>query len=174
VKERVYFSLGSNLGDRLGNLKRALDLLSRYCRGLSTSRIYETDPIHYHRQGSFLNLTAVGWVSLPPAVLLGRIKRIEKRLGRIRGRRFGPRIIDIDILLYGRKVIAGPSLVIPHPRMEDRRFVLVPLLELAPTLAHPATGQAFWKSLLTASPGGVYFHACSRYTMPSLLPLHLR
>jgi 2-amino-4-hydroxy-6-hydroxymethyldihydropteridine diphosphokinase len=171
LKETVYFSLGSNLGDRLGNLETSLDLLSRLCRDLESSRIYETEPLHFRRQPKFLNLAARGTYAVTPERLLARIQGIEHRLGRVRERRFGPRTIDIDILLYGRLVRSTETLTLPHPRLGVRRFVLIPLLELEPKLADPESGEPYWKSLIACPPGGVYFHALSRYTVRSLVPL---
>ena len=91
-------------------------------------------------------------------------------LGRKKARRFGPRIIDVDILLYGERVIADPLLTIPHPRLADRRFALLPLLELAPQMISPESRVPYWK-MMNGAGGGVYFYTCSRYTIRSLCPL---
>ncbi len=170
MNERVFFSLGSNQGDRLANIEAALRRLDRVCRRLSASRVYETEPLYFLRQPAFLNVAAVGLSTRSPLVLLSAIKSIERSLGRRRSRLNGPRPIDIDILLYGDRIVHGPRLVIPHPRLEERRFALLPLLELAPRAVNPENGVAYWK-LLDRAAGGVYFHACSRYTMRSLRPL---
>jgi 2-amino-4-hydroxy-6-hydroxymethyldihydropteridine diphosphokinase len=167
----VYISLGSNLGDRLANLERALDLLSLVCLELTSSRVYETVPLFYRPQPLFLNLAARGRTTLPPQRLLKLIHDIERRLGRRPGRRNGPRPIDIDILIYGSLVIDSETLTVPHPGLTERRFVLRPLLELDPALTHPVTGTPLWKYLLAGDPGGVYFHSICRYTTRSLIPL---
>lgn len=168
--EKVYFSLGSNLGDRLQNLEMALGLLERVCPGLEASRIYETEPMYYRRQAAFLNLAARANCAVSPGKLLGRLHAIEWKLGRKRGVRYGPRTVDMDILLFGGRRIETKTLTVPHPRLRERRFVLLPLLELEPFLADPASGEPYWKALLTCPPGGVYFHAVSRYTVRSLIP----
>lgn len=170
MNERVFFSLGSNQGDRLAHIEAALSRLDRICRNLTASRIYETEPMHFFRQPAFLNVAAVGLSPLSPLALLRAIKSIERSLGRRRSRQYGPRPIDIDILLYGERIVHGPRLDIPHPRLEERRFALLPLLELAPRAVNPENGVAYWK-MLDRADGGVYFHACSRYTMASLRPL---
>lgn len=165
----MYFSLGSNLGDRLANLETALGLLTRVCPDLETSRIYETEPIDYRRQALFLNLAARGTCGESPEKVLLRLHAIERTLGRKRGRRYGPRTVDIDILLFGGRRIDSKTLTVPHPRLRERRFVLLPLLELEPGLSDPSSGEPYWKALLTCPPGGVYFHAVSRYTVRSLI-----
>lgn len=162
--ERVFFSLGSNLGNRLDAIERALDLLSAFCEDLEASRVYETEPLHLRRQPAFLNCAASCRTVLSPRALLFRIRAIEQRLGRVRGRRFGPRTIDIDILLFGSRIIDTPDLVIPHPRLCERRFVLLPLLELKPALREPGSGELYWKKLTKTLPGLVYFYGRSRYT----------
>jgi len=129
----VYLSLGSNLGDREANLRAALDRLEP--RRISPT--YETAPVDYTAQPFFLNLVAEIETDLMPLQLLSRTQRIERELGRVRGIPKGPRVIDIDILLFGSRVMRTKRLEIPHPRMQDRRFVLVPLADLAPDLRHP-------------------------------------
>jgi 2-amino-4-hydroxy-6-hydroxymethyldihydropteridine diphosphokinase len=169
VKHTAFFSLGSNQGDRLALLEQALDLLAEICDDLTASRVYETEPMHVKNQARFLNLAAKGKTVLDPRGLLDRIGRIERRLGRRRGLRFGPRPIDIDILFFEGLTVADSRLIIPHPRITQRRFVLIPLLEIEPGLVDPVSGEMYWKSLLRAPAGGVYFHAWSRYTVPSLI-----
>lgn len=132
----VYLGLGSNLGDREGNLRKALALLdgNGKLRVTRVSGIYETDPVGYKDQPPFLNLVAeaVSWVS--PRELLGLVKGVEASLGRKPTFRWGPRVMDIDILLYGGLSVNEPDLQIPHPRMWERGFVLVPLAELLPCI----------------------------------------
>jgi len=136
----VYLGLGSNMGDRRHNLDRALDLLSQRLRIVSYSSIYETDPIGDSDQPRFLNMVCQANTRLEPENLLTLAKGIESKLGRT-GKSGEPRPIDIDILLYGQQVIETPTLVIPHPKMTDRAFVLIPLDEINPDLVHPANSK---------------------------------
>ena len=131
----IYLSLGSNLGDREGNLRAAIERLSP-CR---VSPIYETEPVEHTAQPLFLNLVVEAETSLMSMQLLWHTQRIERDLGRVRTIPKGPRTIDIDILLYGTTIIRTPRLEVPHPRLPERRFVLVPLADLAPDLRHPVT-----------------------------------
>ena len=134
----IYLSLGSNLGDRKDYLSRAIAELR--AGGLDVKRvssIYETEPVGPHSQPWFLNIVVEAETELFPTQLLERIQDIELRLGRRRIVDQGPRTIDIDILFYGNFQIHSERLTVPHPRLEQRRFVLEPLLELAPDLRHP-------------------------------------
>jgi len=134
----VYLSVGSNLGDREIMLREALTLLKAPDLRLTRlSSIYETEPQDVKDQPWFLNLVAEAETDLFPMQLLARVHKIERQLGRKRTLAKGPRTIDIDILLFGNAVIDSASLVIPHPRLAERRFVLEPLAELAPELRHP-------------------------------------
>lgn len=136
----VYLSLGSNLGDREQHLRDAIERLTApKLSVLRVSPIYETAPVDYLDQGWFLNLAVEAETSLFPLQLLGHTARIEHELGRTRTIAKGPRKIDIDILFYGRAIIRSTRLEVPHPRMDDRRFVLAPLADLAPDLRHPVT-----------------------------------
>jgi 2-amino-4-hydroxy-6-hydroxymethyldihydropteridine diphosphokinase len=141
---QVFLSLGANLGDRRQNLRRALTAL--HVEGLSItheSAVYETEPQEIEQQPWFLNIAVECRTTLPPLQLLAVCRRVEKTLGRDRTAAVipkGPRLIDIDILLYGRAIIETPELVVPHPRMMERRFVLAPLVEIAPELRHPVSG----------------------------------
>ena len=134
----VYLELGSNLGNREENLDRALALLSERMRMGKVSSIYDTEPIGNTSQPRFLNLACEVFTRLQPEGLLTLAKGIESKMGR-QSRTGEPRPIDIDILLYGDKVVDTPELVIPHPKMEERSFVLVPLSEIAPDFVHPVT-----------------------------------
>ncbi len=136
-----YLCLGSNLGDRESNLRAALEALRAEVTIERLSSVYETEPVGYLEQPRFLNMVCSGVTGLDPLALLSVVKRIEASLGRVPSFRNGPRLIDIDILLYDDRVIATGELIIPHPRMIERAFVLVPLIEIAPELVHPATGQ---------------------------------
>jgi 2-amino-4-hydroxy-6-hydroxymethyldihydropteridine diphosphokinase len=137
----VYLGLGSNLGDREQNLARAMDLLAQRVKVEKTSSLYVAEPVGLRDQPLFLNAVCRGQASLDPEELLGLVKRIEASLGRKAGLRNGPRPIDIDILFYGDSVVNLPHLVIPHPGVPDRAFVLVPLAEIAPDLVHPVNGR---------------------------------
>ena len=135
----VFLGLGTNLGDRAENIREALDLLSGYedIRLIRESFLYETVPIGYTDQPDFLNAVAEIQTDLPPAELLDITLGIEKEIGRARNLRWGPRVIDIDILIYDHVTVDTPELIIPHPRMMERAFVLVPLAEIAPDLELP-------------------------------------
>lgn len=138
----AYLGLGSNLGDRNANLRDAITrLASDAVRILRTSSIWETAPRDVLDQPWFLNQVVEVESDLLPRQLFQRIQRIEREMGRQRRMPKGPRLIDIDILLYGNAVVKSDDLEIPHPRMTERRFVLAPLAELAPELRHPVTGQ---------------------------------
>jgi len=129
-----FLSLGSNLGKREENIKRALDLLRRDedIKIVKTSSLYETEPVGSKAQGWFLNQVIKIETNLLPQNLLKVIKKVEKEVGRVRGKKWGARIIDIDIILYGGKNLATKELTIPHPQLRRRKFVLIPLVEIAP------------------------------------------
>ncbi len=136
---RAFLGLGSNLGDRLGNLQGAVDLLARR-DGLAvvrSSRVYETEPVG-PAQPDYLNAVLEVSTSLSAAQLLECCMAVEDEMGRQRGERWGPRVIDVDLLTYGREEIDEPGLLVPHPRMHERLFVLAPLLELEPDPHLPA------------------------------------
>ncbi len=134
----MFLSLGSNLGDREGNLLSALRLLEEHgVQVVRRSSWYETDPVGYTEQPSFLNLVVEVRTSLGPHELLRCAQRVEEALGRVRTVRWGPRTVDVDVLLYGGRVVNTPDLVLPHPRLRERAFVLVPLFEVAPELVLP-------------------------------------
>jgi GTP cyclohydrolase-4 len=134
----AYLSLGSNLGEREVNLRKALRLLSVKVTVDDVSSIYETEPVGYEEQPLFLNLVCRITTNLYPEELLHLAKDIETRMGRVpSGQINSPRPIDIDILLYNNKIMETQDLTVPHPRLRDRAFVLIPLAEIAPDLIHP-------------------------------------
>ncbi len=148
----VYLGLGSNVGDRQGNLAKAIAQLAGV--GLRIGRVsstYETEPVGFAAQRWFLNLVVEAETDLFPMQLLARTLKIERLLGRVRTIKNGPRSIDIDILFYGKTVIRSAALEVPHPRMAERRFVLAPLAELAPDLRHPLTHRSV-REMLDAAP----------------------
>jgi len=137
--DKVYLGLGSNLGDRGKNIQSAMVLLERW--GFSiirSSSIYETEPFGVKDQGWFFNMVLMGETELSPEDLLSAIHSIERALKRVRAEKWGPRTIDIDILLYGDVVMNKQELTIPHPHMHERKTVLQPLAEIAPNALHPA------------------------------------
>ena len=133
----VYLGIGSNLEDRKTNLLNGLTLLSERIKMAKFSSIYETEPWGYADQPPFLNCVCVGTTGLTPSELLLSIKEVELLLGREPTVPWGPRIFDVDILLYGQYVVDHPDLQVPHPRLKERAFVLVPLAEIAATHVHP-------------------------------------
>jgi 2-amino-4-hydroxy-6-hydroxymethyldihydropteridine diphosphokinase len=137
----VYLGLGSNMGDRKENLDKAIGYLSQRVRVAEVSSVYDTEPVGNPEQPRFLNMVCQAKTMLKPKDLLVLAKGIERKMGRMPGKPNSPRPIDIDILFYGDEVIDMPELVIPHPRLTQRAFVLVPLAEIAPTLVHPVHGK---------------------------------
>ncbi|MBA7480557.1 MAG: 2-amino-4-hydroxy-6-hydroxymethyldihydropteridine diphosphokinase [Dehalococcoidia bacterium] len=146
----VYLGLGSNLGDRQANLDRALEFLSQRVRMGKISSIYDTEPLGDSNQPRFLNLVCQAFTRLEPPALLALAKGIERKLGRV-GKSGTPRTIDIDILLYSDQVIDTPELVIPHPKMTERAFVLIPLDEIASDTVHPVTEKTMKELLQNAT-----------------------
>jgi 2-amino-4-hydroxy-6-hydroxymethyldihydropteridine diphosphokinase len=137
----VYLGLGTNIGDRHGNLATALAALRDIVTIDRISSVYASEPVGHTEQPEFWNLVVRVRTALTPATLLEAVKRVEKRMGRTPTFRFGPRLIDIDILLWNNITIHGGTVEIPHPRMMDRAFVLEPLVELDPALNHPVTHE---------------------------------
>ena len=140
MKEHVvYLALGTNLGDRAANLKQAIASLTPQLEVKAKSAVYETPPWGFEDQPKFLNQVIKTKTYLDPERLLKHLKRLEVALGRKESFPNGPRLIDIDILFYDDLVLNKPSLVIPHPRLHERAFVLLPLMDIAPDLVHPVT-----------------------------------
>lgn len=137
----IYLALGSNLGDRMGNLKSAVERLSQKMTIKKLSSVYETEPVYYEEQPLYLNAVLSAVTELEPFDLLRFVKSIESDLGRQPSFRNAPRLIDIDIVFYSDRVVQTAELIIPHPRIAERAFVLAPLAEIAPELVHPVTHE---------------------------------
>ena len=152
----VYVGLGSNLGNREGNLRMALRLLEPLCRPEEVSSLYETAPVGVEDQPPFYNAACRITTGLEPEALLRFVRRVEFEVGRRPGGpRWGPRPVDLDILLYGDQVVERSELVLPHPRLAERPFVLVPLAEIAPQAWHPTLRTTVRELLAAAAEGGV-------------------
>ena len=137
VTNSVYLGIGSNIGDRLDNISRAIAMLKGHMEVPGASGIYETEPVGKIGQGMFLNCVVEARTDIPPIELLELLKFLEKKLGRGEELRWGPRVIDLDILAYGNEIVKRTNLIIPHQEMHRRRFVLIPLQEIAPGFVHP-------------------------------------
>lgn len=137
MRKRVYLSLGSNVGDREGNLRAAVELLQTLGTVSALSSLYETEPVEFTAQPWFLNCAALLETEKMPRQLLKALLDVERDMGRRRVQNKGPRTIDIDILLFGGSVVKTKELTIPHPALHHRRFVLEPLTEIAPDVRHP-------------------------------------
>jgi 2-amino-4-hydroxy-6-hydroxymethyldihydropteridine diphosphokinase len=137
----VYLSLGTNIGDRLVNLTAALDAMPPVVKPLAHSPVYRTSPWGFADQPDFLNQVIKAETVLPPLELLAYLKKLEAQLGRQPSFHYGPRLIDLDILFYDDLVLKRPELIIPHPHLHERAFVLKPLVDLAPDLRHPVLGK---------------------------------
>jgi 2-amino-4-hydroxy-6-hydroxymethyldihydropteridine diphosphokinase len=137
LEKQVFLSLGTNLGNKRKNIKEAIRLLRREAKIVKVSSFYKTKPVGFLAQPDFLNAAAEIKTSLTPLQLLKCVKTVEKVMGRTKAKRWGPRLIDIDILLYADKIIKTKKLVIPHSSMHYRWFVLKPLAEIAPRIVHP-------------------------------------
>jgi len=155
----IYLALGTNLGERFDNLRAAINAFAPQIRVLEESRVYETEPWGYADQPAFLNMVVRAETDLSPRDLLARLKELEASLGRVPGFRNGPRLIDLDILFYDNLSLDIPGLVIPHPRLHERVFVLVPLLDVAPSLLHPVLGQSVAQMVENLDRQGVNLYA---------------
>lgn len=166
--ETVYLSLGSNAGDREAELQSAVArLASKQFEILHISSVYETAPMYFREQENFLNMVVEGRTTLPPTDLLQRVLDIEQEMGRRRTVPNGPRLIDIDVLFFGECLVDTPQLRVPHPKLQERRFVLEPLVEIAPDLKHPVTGESM-RALLAAAPDEFVRKTSVRITAPHL------
>jgi 2-amino-4-hydroxy-6-hydroxymethyldihydropteridine diphosphokinase len=131
------------VGDREGNLRKAVSAIGSRTRIVAASSVYETEPMYREDQGWFLNCVVVVETDIEPLALLGWLKRTEAKMGRDpKAARNSPRVIDMDILFYGDRVVSGPDLQVPHPGIAERAFVLVPLSEVRPRLVHPVLGKS--------------------------------
>jgi 2-amino-4-hydroxy-6-hydroxymethyldihydropteridine diphosphokinase len=147
---RAYLALGSNLGDRAAHLQSAVDGLDadEHVRVVAVSRVYETDPVGGPAQGAYLNAVVAVETELAPEALLALAQRLERDAERVRGERWGPRTLDVDVLLYDELALDSADLTIPHPRMWERGFVLAPLRDVAPALVDAA---ASWEGVRVAA-----------------------
>ncbi len=141
LREIIYLSLGSNLGDREANLESVIEEFPPAIEVIVRSSIYQTEPWGFEDQPDFLNMVAQGKTELAPRELLTYLKKIEKKIGRKPSFIYGPRLVDVDILFYGEKVVDEIQLTIPHDKIPERAFVLVPLMEIAPDLKYPDSDQ---------------------------------
>jgi len=160
VQKTVYLSLGSNLGDRAGNLRSAIEKLGSLGKVVALSSFYETEPVTVTEQPWFLNCAVKLDTDKMPRQLLAGILTLERQMGRRRTQSKGPRTIDIDIVLFGNSVLATADLVVPHPAMQERRFVLEPLTEIAADVRHPRLERTI-RELRDALPPGQAVHRLS-------------
>jgi 2-amino-4-hydroxy-6-hydroxymethyldihydropteridine diphosphokinase len=155
MKHTVYIALGTNLGDRLANLRAAIESMPPEIHVLAESHVYETPPWGYEDQPAFLNMVLKSETDLEPELLLNHLKLLEAELGREQSFHWGPRLIDLDILFYDDLVLDSPPLVIPHPRLHERAFVLVPLADVAPDHIHPVFNRSICELLARVNIEGI-------------------
>jgi 2-amino-4-hydroxy-6-hydroxymethyldihydropteridine diphosphokinase len=166
--EKVWLGLGSNRGDSSAILRAAVDDLKAFLSECRCSGLWRSRARYYEDQEDFFNMALCGMTDLSPRMLLDKIHRVEAGFGRDRSREIknGPRTLDIDILLYGNKIITEPDLIIPHPRLAERKFVLLPLLELDYDLRHPGLDIAIQQLAAALPPQGIYPVNDYRYDGP--------
>lgn len=153
MRKLVYLSLGSNLGDRQANLRAAIEHLTALGEVVAVSSLYETEPVEFARQPWFLNCAVALQTEKMPKQFLAGLQGIEKAMGRQRAQPKGPRVIDLDILLFGNSIVDTAGLTVPHPALHERRFVLEPLAEIAPEQRHPVFKRTI-RELREALPAG--------------------
>ena len=134
---KIFLGLGSNLGDKKGNIYEAIELLKGKISGVTVAKLYETEPQYYKKQDTFINAVLSGYTDESPKKLLEFVKGIERQIGRQERFRYGPREVDVDILFYGDRVQEDAALTIPHPLLQEREFVLRPFMDLEPDFVHP-------------------------------------
>ena len=162
--EMIALGIGSNLGDSRAIILGAIKSLTERINRIRISSFYRSEPMYVVDQPFFINAVVVGCYSGDANELLAFVQSIEYRFGRTRTRPKGERTLDIDILLFGKKIIDNPpTLTVPHPEMRERRFVLVPLLELEPELLDPLTGKSYQKLLCALPVQGIYYHGSASY-----------
>ena len=171
-QETIYLGLGSNIGDKVANCLLALEAISASDHNHlhTVSSLYKTEPIGYTEQDWFINCAAEVSTTLPPRTFHSFVQGIEKRMGRKKTVPMGPRIIDIDILFYGNEILDEEDLIIPHPRLHERGFVLVPLAELVPDLLHPVLKKTIRDLLKQSGQKGVELYAAPPAT-PAKRPI---
>ena len=135
--KEAYIGIGSNLGNKAENIRKAINLIEEKCKILKASPLFETEPMYYKNQDRFLNCATKIETELKPQELLAFLLSVEKKFGRVRTIKNGPRTVDLDILFYGGEIIKSNNLIIPHPRLHERLFVLEPLKEICPDFVHP-------------------------------------
>lgn len=158
MEHDIFLAIGTNLGDRLANLRAALHSLPPDVELVAVSRIYETPPWGFTDQPAFLNMVIHAWTRLSPESLLSKLKQAEVQIGREPGFRWGPRLIDLDILFYDELILDSPPLVIPHKRLHERAFVLVPLADVAAEFVHPVFGKTVRALLADVDTSGIVLH----------------